>query len=431
MNSGSTPLASGREPFLAFVADDPTLDVVQSVANQLGWRTDACKKGGLRAAVHALSVATSPAMMMIDLSDASEPLSEIEGLAEVCEPGTIVFAIGRINDVTLYRELVARGIHDYLVKPLSTAHLLEALENARKAVAKPRENGVAVENSNFSLAVVGTRGGVGASTLATSLAWLLGSNLQRSTVLLDLDVHFGTAALALDLEPGRGLTDAIEDPMRIDGLFIERAMVRASEKLAVMSAEAPLSAGLVTDGSAFVRLEQEFRQSFEATVIDLPRSIMTNFPQVLTDLNTVVLVTELTLASARDAIRILSWLKTNAPAAQTIVVANKVLSGGGEISQSDFAAAIERPIDYAVGYDHKAALQAAKLGQSFAEANRHNSVVAPLLAIADQLAGTRLDADETRDLSVKSSSLLGRFDLKAMLSRRRGPAAKQAARPAA
>ena len=90
-------------------------------------------------------------------------------------------------------------------------------------------------------AVIGVRGGVGASTIATSLGWLLGDAEGRSTALLDLDVHFGTGALAFDLEPGRGLTDAIENPSRIDGLFIERAMVKATDKLSVLSAEAPLN----------------------------------------------------------------------------------------------------------------------------------------------------------------------------------------------
>ena len=120
-------------------------------------------------------------------------------------------------------------------------------------------------------AVIGVRGGVGASTLATSLAWLMGDKAGRSTALLDLDVHFGTGALALDLEPGRGLTDAIENPSRIDGLFIERAMVRANEKLCVLSAEAPINQPLLTDGSAFFQLQEEIRNAFESTVLDLPR----------------------------------------------------------------------------------------------------------------------------------------------------------------
>src|SRR5690606_5339693 len=153
-------------------------------------------------------------------------------------------------------------------------------------------------------AVVGTRGGVGASTLATSLAWLFSTDHKLPTALLDLDVHFGTGALALDLEPGRGLTDAIENPTRIAGLFIERAMIRATDHRSMLSDEAPISSPLLTGGAAFVQLEEEFQQAFERTVIALPRHMLINFPHLLAEVNVVPLATEMTLASARDTISI-------------------------------------------------------------------------------------------------------------------------------
>ena len=112
---------------------------------------------------------------------------------------------------------------------------------AYNTFAAPRHSDGDVTKAHVSTAVVGTRGGVGASMLATSLAWLFSADHKRPTALLDLDVHFGTGALSLDLEPGRGLTDAIENPSRIDGLFIERAMIRANDNLALLSAEAPIS----------------------------------------------------------------------------------------------------------------------------------------------------------------------------------------------
>ena len=180
------------------------------------------------------------------------------------------------------------------------------------------------EKPNVMAAVIGVRGGVGASTVATSLAWLMGDKAGRSTALLDLDVHFGTGALALDLEPGRGLTDAIENPSRIDGLFIERAMVRANDKLCVLSAEAPINQSMLTDGSAFYQLQEEIRHAFEGTVIDLPRNMMVQYPHLLSDVHVVIVVVEFTLSGTRDAIRILSWLKANAPQARVIVVANRV-----------------------------------------------------------------------------------------------------------
>ena len=415
-------MTGNRDPFASYVCDETTLDVLRPVVIEMGWQPEKCNKGGLRNAVQSLSVSASPNILMVDLSESGDPLNDINALAEVCEPGTVVIAVGQVNDVRLYRDLLASGIHDYLLKPLSASQLRDALNQAHAVFSAPKANDPDAAKRHISTAIVGTRGGVGASTLATSLAWLFSADHKLPTALLDLDVHFGTGALALDLEPGRGLTDAIDNPSRIDGLFIERAMIRANDNLAILSAEAPINSPLMTDGSAFVQLEEEFRQVFEMTMIDLPRNMLINFPHLLADVNVVVLATEMTLASARDTIRILSWLKTNAAHAQPIVVANKVQSGVAEISKADFEASIERKIDVTIPYDAKAAATAAKLGQTFADANRASKASAAIRQLAERIIGTTdEDADEGE---AQKKSLLGSFDFKSLLAKKEKPEAR-------
>jgi pilus assembly protein CpaE len=356
-----------RDPFTAFVCDDATADMLRPVAVEHGWSPEKVNKGGLRNAVQSLSVSASPNILFVDLSESADPLNDINALAEVCEPGTIVIAAGTVNDVRLYRDLVASGIHDYLLKPFTVDQLRDTFSHAQTILSGPRGEAQA-ERPHVMATVIGVRGGVGASTLATSLAWLLGEKARRTTALLDLDIHFGTGALALDLEPGRGLTDAIENPSRIDGLFIERAMVRANERLSVLSAEAPIHQPLVTDGSAFFQLQEEMRNAFESTVLDLPRHMLIQYPHLVHDAHVAVVVAELTLAATRDTIRILAWLKSNAPQTKIVVVANSVPSSGAlEISRKDFEQSIEREVDIAFPYDAKLAAQAAKLGKPMAE----------------------------------------------------------------
>ena len=316
-----------RTPFAAYVCDETSLDTLRPVVIELGWAPEKCNKGGLRNAIQSLSVSASPNILLVDLSESGDPLNDINSLAEVCEPGTVVIAMGQVNDVRLYRDMLASGIYDYLLKPLSANTVRDALNQAQAAFSAPKANDPDAARNHISTAVVGMRGGVGASTLATSLSWYFASKKHLQTGLLDL-------------EPGRGLTDAIDNPSRIDGLFIERAMIRAHDNLSILSSEAPISAPLMTDGSAFLQLEEEFRQAFEMTVIDLPRSMLITYPQLLADVNVVVVAVEMTLASARDAIRILSWLKSYAPHAIPIVVANKVQTGALEISKADFEASI-------------------------------------------------------------------------------------------
>ena len=356
-----------RDPFNAFVCDDDTLELIRVAAADMGWPTEKCNKGGLRNAVQSLSVSASPNILFVDMSESGDPINDINALAEVCEPGTVVIAAGQVNDVRLYRDLLSSGIQDYLLKPLSLDQVRELLTMAQAMLSAPKHADMHDDKPHHMMAVVGVRGGVGASLVSTSLAWAISEQADRQTALLDLDVHFGTGALTLDLEPGRGLIDAIDNPSRIDGLFIERAMVRASDKLSLLSAEAPIHQPVMTDGSAFFQLEEELRNAFEMTIVDIPRHVLIPFPHLVQEVGTILLVSDVTLASARDTIRLLSWFKQNVPGARVILVANKFQSAIGELSHKEFESSIERPIDFTIPFDPKLVSQSAKLGKSYAE----------------------------------------------------------------
>jgi pilus assembly protein CpaE len=286
----------------------------------------------------------------------------------------------------------------------------------------PKANDASTAKKHVSTAVVGTRGGVGASTLATSLAWLFSADHKLPTALLDLDVHFGTGALALDLEPGRGLTDAIENPSRIDGLFIERAMVRANERLSVLSAEAPINQPMVTDGAAFFQLQEEMRNAFESTVLDLPRHMLIQYPHLVHDAHVAVVVAELTLAATRDTIRILAWLKSNAPQTKVVVVANRVPAGGAlEISKKDFEQSIERPVDIVFPYDAKIAAQSAKLGKPMAEV-AGGKIAAPFNTLSNMVLSNASDEGAAPESKLPGAKTLV-DNLKSMLPKSKDKAA--------
>ena len=407
MNAITSVTAGARDLFTAFVCDDDLARCLKDVLPEIGWPDDKVNKGGLHNAVQTLSVTASPTILFVDLSEASDPLNDINALAEVCEPGTIVLAAGTVNDVTLYRDLVASGIQDYLVKPVNPEVMREALTQAQMTLQAPRQ----VEESSddkphVGIGVIGTRGGVGASTIATSIAWLFAEKEGRSSALLDLDVQFGTGALAFDLEPGRGLTDALENPSRIDGLFIERALTRVNDKLAVLSAEAPINQPLMADGTALHQLEEEMAGAFEALIVDIPRSIAVQHPHLLGDLNHIILVTEQSLAATRDAIRILGFLRANAPQAKLTVVANRVTtSPPPEVSRKDFEASIERAVDVSIPYEAKQTNMAAKQGKALS-AVANGKLATALGQIAKSISS---DIVEETGAKGQKASLVGKM----------------------
>ncbi|WP_194955543.1 AAA family ATPase [Sphingopyxis solisilvae] len=394
-----------RDPFNAFVCDDDTLELIRVAVGDMGWPIEKCNKGGLRNAVQSLSVSASPNILFVDMSESGDPINDINALAEVCEPGTVVIAAGQVNDVRLYRDLLSSGIQDYLLKPLSVDQVRESLTMAQAMLTAPKHAEMHDDKPHHMMAVVGVRGGVGASLVSTSLAWAMSEQAGRQTALLDLDVHFGTGALTLDLEPGRGLIDAIDNPSRIDGLFIERAMVRASDKLSLLSAEAPIHQPVMTDGSAFFQLEEELRGAFEMTIVDLPRQVLIPFPHLVSEAGTILLVSDVTLAAARDTIRLLSWFKQNVPGARVILVANKFQNAIGELSRKEFESSIERPIDIVIPFDPKLVSQAAKLGKSYAEVCKGTKAAqawANLTRLV--LDGADIEADEAAAASAKGKS---------------------------
>ncbi len=400
--------ATSRDPFSAFLCDDQTLTVVRGVCEEMGWQQEKAFKGGLRNAIQSLSITASPQVLLVDLSESGDPLSDINSLAEVCEPGTVVIAVGQVNDVRLYRDLLLSGLQDYLLKPVSADALRDAIAHAHTVLHAPKHDDKAGNRPHLSVGVVGTRGGVGASMIASSLAWAFSDRMGKLTGMLDLDVHFGTGALSMDLEPGRGLTDAIENPSRIDGLFIERAMIKANDKLSILSAEAPMSSPILSDGSAFFQLQEEFRAAFENSVVDLPRNMLIAYPHLVHDVNSIIVVTELTLAAARDTIRVLAWLRSNAPQCKTIVVANKMQASSLEISRKDFESTIEHKIDLLLPIDPKATAQAAKLGKPVVDAMRGSKLSAGIMALAELIEGSMDDVPmaNAKDASDKTKKSL-------------------------
>ena len=180
-----------------------------------------------------------------------------------------VIAIGDRNDVGLFRDLINNGVSDYLVKPITPALMQKSLLNVVESATQGKQS----DRRGRLVAVSGARGGVGATMLATGISWSIANRRRRRVALVDLDLQFGTVALALDLEPSPGLREALEHPGRIDGLFVDRAMVRQSDTLYVLSGEESLGEPVAADTSSLDILLKELRNKFHYVVVDVPRQV--------------------------------------------------------------------------------------------------------------------------------------------------------------
>jgi pilus assembly protein CpaE len=380
-----TALETSEPRLVAFLADDITRETVARLAAQLGWRDAVIGQGGIAAAAQAIDAAAPPGLLVIDISDNDDPLGAMDALAEICPPATRVVTVGTSNDILLYRRLLAMGVVDYLHKPVAADALHEALLQA----SRPIERIAAAPSTRTArvIAFIGARGGVGTTTLATAIGWCLGEEQQQRVALLDLDLQFGNVALGLDLEPGRGLREALEHPERIDGLFVSGAMT-GTPRLRVLAAEEPLDDHPLLDPSSVDPLLAALNDDFDCVIVDVPRALDGMARRLLARADATVIVGDFSLAAMRDTHRLIVLTAVLRPGVAPIVLVNRAGAlARGEIDHAAFEKGIGRKIDCVIPYDAKAAVAMAQHGKPLPAAAQSSKATAALRRLAVTLSG--------------------------------------------
>ncbi len=390
MNAPAFAVKQGIAPdralaLAAFAADEITRSTIEQVAN-LHWPGSVVRDGGLPAATEYLGQGQTPDLLIIDLGNSQDPFTELMSLADSCDPDTDVVALGTINDLHLYKQFINAGVADYLVKPLSDEELETALLAAslRDAANAPAET-TAGHLADVTL-VIGSRGGVGASLIAANGAWITAEERHKHVALVDLDIQFGTSALALDLVPAGGLLEALQNPSRVDKLFMASAMVPRSEQLSILAAEEELSRDTTFQPEALERLLEEMRPNFDAVWIDMPRALVRQMTHAFPAVKNILLVSDLSLAGMRDAVRLRAYCRDAAPHANLKLVLNRVVRGNGDsLTVGQFEKGIESSVDFQLPEDGKAVATAAATGKSVAEVAKRGKMTAGLRAVTNSL----------------------------------------------
>jgi len=320
-------------------------------------------------------------LLIVDLADASDPVADAAALKTALPGSCLLIGIGRINDVALYRDLIATGFSDYLSLPLAEGAIGRAVDRALeqrdrgggpaaggKAAAKPR-----------TLSVVGARGGVGATTLAVTLAGMLGTRLQEEVLLIDFDLHYGSLMLALDLEAIDALREALDQPDRIDALFIQQVAQKKSDFLYAIGAEEPPAGGFQARPHAAADFLRSVHRRFRWIVADVPRGDPVIQRQVIEASTDIVLVTDLSLPGVRDAMRLQQLAHDVAPQAQLHLVTGGTLDPRrSAVKVADLERTLKRKVDCQIPSDALSALSAVNFGKPLAEAAPNSPIVKAL-----------------------------------------------------
>lgn len=384
---------------LALVTDANTETTARLAAAELALGEIAVEGADLDAAAERLRTRASPSVLIVDLDGPrssavtdDDPLGGLNHLAEACDPGVKVVAIGTRNDVGFYRSLLQAGVADYLVKPVTAADLVRAIRDGagygtRAAVVELAPRLDATAKPRRLVAVVGARGGVGATTVAANLALALAERSPKSATMLDLDLRFGTGALAFDIEPSGGFKDVLSDPTRIDPLLIERASTKVADKLVLLAAEEGLNTPL-PPSAGLVPLVEALTRGGDWVVADVPRDVLLRETETVASAAAIVIVADLSLGALREVLRLKEWAAANAPEAALLVVANATRPKlEGDLPASEFARSGSLTLAAEIPYDAKAVGASARASKPLLASAPRSHAARALRTLAERIAG--------------------------------------------
>ncbi len=337
--------------------------------------------GGASAAVEAYSEASTPNVIVIEsVSGRDSLLESLDRLAGVCDPGTKVVIIGHVNDVLLYRELVRRGVSEYLIAPVEHLGFIQSISELF--------HGENAEPLGRVIAVYGAKGGCGSSTVAHNLAWTIARHLQLATVIVDLDLPYGTAGLDFNQDPPQGVVDAVSTPERLDATLLERLLSTLADNLNLLAAPATLDRLFDFDEGAFDPVLDLLRASVPCIVLDLPHLWSAPVRRLLLSADHIVLVAEPDLANLRNTKSLHELLKSARPNdAHPRLVMNKTgVPKRPEIAIADFSKAVGAEATI-IPYDAQLFGTAANNGQMISETQANGKHAEIFAALARALTG--------------------------------------------
>jgi pilus assembly protein CpaE len=359
--------------------------------------------GGLQGALDHYAGQATPNLLIIETRlQGRTAVEEIERLAEVVDAATKVLIVGRVNDVELYRELMRRGVSEYLVAPLNPLHLIEVISGL---YLNPEAAPI-----GRVVSVLGCRGGVGSSTLAHNVGWCIAEKFQINTALVDLDLAFGTSGLDFNEEPGQGVAEALSAPERLDDVLLERLLVKAGDHLSLFTAPAVLDRIYESEPAAYEAVLDAVRRMTPCVIVDLPHIWTPWVRQTILTSDDIVIVATPDLASLRNGKALFDLVKQQRPndPPPRLIVNQVGQPKRPEIPVKDFAATMGVEPTLVLPFDPQLYGSAANNAQMLMQMKPNSPTAVSIMQLAERLTGRHAEPAEQSSVLPFLSFLKGR-----------------------
>ncbi len=338
--------------------------------------------GGTAAAANMFASAPTPNLIILETrANPAGLLAELAPLAAVCDPSTKVIIVGYYNDIGLYRDLIRNGISEYMVQPVAMPDIMGAMATI---FVDPE-----AEPLGRSIAFIGSKGGVGASTVAHNCAFGISNLFSTETILADLDLPYGTANIDFDQDPAQGIAEAVFAPERLDEVFLDRLLTKCSEHLSLLAAPSLLDRAYDFESQAFQPVMDVLQRSAPVTVLDVPHAWSDWTRSVLSSADEVVICAVPDLANLRNTKNMLDALRKMRPNDKPPhLVLNQVgMPKRPEISVSDFCEPLEAEPIAVIPFDIGLFGNAANSGRMISEVDPKSPTAETFSQIAHIVTG--------------------------------------------
>ena len=384
-------------PRVSIQAFCETADLAGSMQAAIGDRRMAkahvkVQMGGMIAALEAYKSAATPNVLIIEhLGSGIDLIAGLDNLASVCDAGTKLIVVGRLNDIVLYRELVRRGVSEYLVGPLSPLDLVRAVSTLFNAPD--------AEPLGRVLAVIGAKGGVGSSTVAHNVAFAIAKDLRLNAVVADMDLPFGTAGLDFNQDPPMGIADAVFSPERVDAAYIDRLLSKCTAHLSILASPATLDREYDFNPEAFDPILDALRGTVPYIVLDLPHLWTAWSKRALVGADDVLFVAAPDLANLRNVKNMYDFAKAARPNDRPpAYLLNLVgMPKRPEVRAADFQKALGAEPSATIPFDPQLFGTAANNGQMIAEVNATHKIAEVFVNLAKSITGRAAAKAPKRD----------------------------------
>lgn len=368
-----------------------TAQLVQSASTdrRIAKATVTVSMGGLQGAIDFFQNQSLPNLIIVEsMAPATALIAQLDSLASLCDDSVKVILIGEANDIGLYRELIRRGVSEYLVPPLQPLQIIRTISSLYVDPTKPF--------MGQTIAFMGAKGGVGSSTIAHNVAWSMAEQMRVNTTLVDLDLSWGTTGLDFNTDPAGTVIDALEMPDRVDDVFLDRLLTRHTDHLTLFTAPSSIDREFEVDAESYEVVIDGVRRGVPFVVLDMPHVWNRWVRKTVLNADHVVIVCQPDLAGLRNAKSLYDMVKIGRPndAAPKIVLNMVGVPKRPEIPVKDFAAAIGVEPLLVLPYDPLLFGTAANNGQMIADVGPQSKCAEGLTFLAQNITGKATEVKE-------------------------------------